>query len=151
MAGKEITYFIPYSKAASTTLATVKPLQNKPLFLSVCRTSLLKLPLNERLFVMSYLSTSHSVFFSFGKLSIILIKLKIVICKLFPFESLNYVVWEWVHALSAHALHLEKYKNLTPKKRTCKLLRTRKKWSKYFQKRLLSCKTNNLKTAVAPF
>ena len=62
------------------------PFPNKPWFLHVCSTSLLKtLREKEKLLVMSNFSFSHSVFYPFGQLSAILIKLKIVVCKLFQF------------------------------------------------------------------
>ena len=51
---------------------------NKPLFLCVCSTRLLKTP------VTSNFSFFHSVFYPFGKLSAIFIKFKIV-CKFFQF------------------------------------------------------------------
>ena len=63
------------------------PFPNKPWFLRVCSICLLKtLREKEKLLVTSNFSFSHSVFYPFGKLSIIFIKLKIVVCKLFQFE-----------------------------------------------------------------
>ena len=57
---------------------------NKPWFLHVSNTSLLKtLREKEKLLVTSNFSFSHSVFYPFGKLSAILIQVKIVVCKLF--------------------------------------------------------------------
>ena len=62
------------------------PFPNKPWFLRVCSRSLLKtLWEKEKLLVTSNFSFSHSVFYPFGELSAIFIKLKIVICKLFQF------------------------------------------------------------------
>ena len=62
------------------------PFPNKPWFLRVCRTSLLKtLWEKEKLLVTSNFSFSHSVSYSFGELSAIFIKSKIVVCKLFQF------------------------------------------------------------------
>ena len=59
---------------------------NKPWFLHVCSTSLLKtLWEKEKLLVTSNFSFSHSVFYLSEELSSIFIKSKIVICKLFPF------------------------------------------------------------------
>ena len=62
------------------------PFPNKPWFLRVCSISLLKILWEkEKLLVTSNFSFSHSVFYPFGKLSAILIKVKIVVCKLFQF------------------------------------------------------------------
>ena len=59
---------------------------NKPWFLHVCSTSLLKtLWEKEKLLVTSNFSFSHSVFYLFGKLSAIFIEFEIVVCKLFQF------------------------------------------------------------------
>ena len=67
-------------------MATFNPFINKHWFLRVCSTSLLKtLWEKEKLLVTSNFSFSHSVFYPFRKLSAILIKLKIVVCKLFQF------------------------------------------------------------------
>ena len=58
---------------------------NKPWFLRVCRTSLLKtLWEKEKLLVTSNFSFSHSVFYLFGEVSAIFTKFEIV-CKLFEF------------------------------------------------------------------
>ena len=60
------------------------PFPNKPWFLRVCSTSLLKtLWEKEKLLVTSNFSFSHSVFYPYGELSAIFIKLEIVVCKLF--------------------------------------------------------------------
>ena len=60
--------------------------QNKPWFLRVYSTSLLKsLWGKEKLLVTSKFSLSHSVFCPTGDLSAFFIKLKIVVCKLFQF------------------------------------------------------------------
>ena len=62
------------------------PFPNKPWFLRVCCTNLLKtLWEKEKLLVRSNFSFSHSVFFLFRKLSAIFIKFEIVVCKLFEF------------------------------------------------------------------
>ena len=62
------------------------PFPNKPWFLRVCSTSLLKtLREKEKLLVTSNFSFSHSVFYPIGELSAIFIKVEIVICKLFQF------------------------------------------------------------------
>ena len=59
---------------------------NKPWFLRVCSTSLLKtLREKEKLLVTSNFSFSHSVFYLFGELSAIFNELEIVVCKLFQF------------------------------------------------------------------
>ena len=71
------------------------PFPNKPLFLRVCSTSLLKtLWEKEKLLVTSTFSFSHSVFYPFGQLSAIIIKLKIVVCKLAFLRSPKFVVKE---------------------------------------------------------
>ena len=60
------------------------PFPNKPLFLCVCSTRLLKtLWEKEKLFVTSNFSFSHRVFYPFLELTPIFIKFKIVLCKLF--------------------------------------------------------------------
>ena len=57
------------------------PLPNKPWFLCVCSTSLLKrVREKEKLHVTSAFSFSHSVFYLFGELSAIFIKLRIIVC-----------------------------------------------------------------------
>ena len=57
---------------------------NKPWFLRVCSTSLLKtLREKEKLLIRSNFSFSLSVFYPFGQLSAIFIKFKIVVCKFF--------------------------------------------------------------------
>ena len=62
------------------------PFPNKPWFLRVCSTSLLKtLWEKEKLLVTSNFSFSHSVFYLFGELSAIFNKLEIVVCKLLQF------------------------------------------------------------------
>ena len=62
------------------------PFPNKPCFLRVCSTSLLKILWEKvKLLVTSNFTFSHSVFCPFGELSAIFIKLKIVVCKLFQF------------------------------------------------------------------
>ena len=65
---------------------TFNPFPNKPWFLRVCSTSLLKtLWEKEKLLVTSNFSFSRSVFYSFGELSAVFIKYEIVICKVFHF------------------------------------------------------------------
>ena len=91
---KQFTYFlqlyhrIPTFKDAEkeALLKTFKPFQNKPCFLHVCSTSLLKiLWKKEKLLVTSNFSFSHSVFSPFEDLSSIFIKIEIIVCKLFQF------------------------------------------------------------------
>ena len=62
------------------------PFPNKPWFLRICSTNLLKtLREKEKLLVTSNFSFSHSVFYPFEKLSSILIKFDVVVFKLFQF------------------------------------------------------------------
>ena len=69
-----------------------KPFPNKPWFLGVCSTSILKtLREKEKLLETSNFSFSHSVFYPFRQLSAILIKLKIVVCKVFQFGGVQYL------------------------------------------------------------
>ena len=73
---------------------SVNPFPNKPWFLLVCSTSLLKtLWEKEKLLITSNFSFSHSVFYVFRELSSIFITFEIVVCKLFQFGSLKFVVW----------------------------------------------------------
>ena len=59
---------------------------NKPWFLRVCSTNLLKrLWEKEKLLVMSNFSFSNSVFYPFGELSVIFIQFEMVVCNLFQF------------------------------------------------------------------
>ena len=63
------------------------PFPNKPWFLRVCNTSLLKILWEkEKLLVTSNFSFSHRVFYPFRELSAIFIIFKIVVCKLFEFQ-----------------------------------------------------------------
>ena len=67
-----------------------QPFPKQTLFLDVCSTSLLKtLWEKEKLLVTSNFSFSHSVFYQFGELSAIFIKLVIVICELFQFRRVE--------------------------------------------------------------
>ena len=71
--------------AGHTRAMLINPFPNKPWFLRVCSISLLKtLWEEEKLLVTSNFSFSHSVFYSFGELSAILITHEVVVCK--PFE-----------------------------------------------------------------
>ena len=76
------------------------PFPNKPWFLCVCSTSLLKtLREKEKLLITSNFSFSHSVFYLFQELSAIFVKSQIVICKLIQFGRvfIKFVVWERVN------------------------------------------------------
>ena len=67
-------------------LQDLNPFPNKPCFLCVCSTSLLKtLWEKEKLLITSNFSFSHSVFYSFGELCAIFIEFEIVVCKLLKF------------------------------------------------------------------
>ena len=66
-----------------TSQICINPFPIMPLFLCVYSTSLLKTVLEkEKLLVKSNFSLSHTVFYPFGELPTIFIKLKIVVCKL---------------------------------------------------------------------
>ena len=68
------------------------------LFFCVFITSFLKTQWEkENLLITSNFSFSHSVFYPFGELSAIFIVYEIVVCKLFQFGSLKFVVWEKVN------------------------------------------------------
>ena len=72
--------FLPYQRQISC----FNPFPNKPWFLLVCSTGLLKTPWEkEKLLVMSNFSFFHSVFCHFGELSASFIKFEIVVCNLF--------------------------------------------------------------------
>ena len=74
-------------------LKSFYPFPNKPWFLRVCSTSLFKtLWEKEKLLVTSNFSFSHSVFYSFGELSAIFTKFRLVICKLFQFGRVQYLL-----------------------------------------------------------
>ena len=65
-------------------MSNLNPIPNKPWFLRVCCTTLLKtLWEKEELLVTSNFSFSHSVFYLFEELSTIYIEFEIVVCKLF--------------------------------------------------------------------
>ena len=75
--------FLPYS---TFFFKSINSFPNKPLFLCICSTGLLKtLWEKEKLLVTSNFSFPHSIFYLFGELSAIFIKFKIVVCKLFQF------------------------------------------------------------------
>ena len=79
--------FCPFLEYTPDRYTRVNPFPNKPWFLRICSTSLLKtLWKKEKLLVTSNFSFfSHSVFFSFGELSTIFVELKVVFCTLFQF------------------------------------------------------------------
>ena len=64
----------------------LNPFPNKPWFLRVCSTGLLKtLWEKEKLLVTSNFSFSRSSFYPFGEYDVIFIKFELVICKVFQF------------------------------------------------------------------
>ena len=64
------------------------PFPNKPWFLRVCCTSLLKtLWEKEKLLVTSKFFSCHSVFYPFGERSAIFIRFEIVVCNSFSLEE----------------------------------------------------------------
>ena len=66
---------------------TLNPFPNKPWFLRVCSTSLLKILWEkEKLLVTSNFSFSHSVFYPFWEFSAMFFKFEIVVCKLCQHE-----------------------------------------------------------------
>ena len=75
---------------------------NKPWFLRVCNTSLLKtLWEKEKLLVMSNFSFSHSAFYPFGKLSAIFFQIQNWhLLTLSNWKGLKFVVWERVNVTS---------------------------------------------------
>ena len=79
-----------FSKEKKYNFIIFNPFPNKPRFSRVCNYSLWKTPREkEKLLVRSNFSFSHSVFYPFGELSAIFIKLKIVVCKLFQFRRVQ--------------------------------------------------------------
>ena len=98
---------LSFGKEGSSFVKTsFKPFPNKPWFLHVCSTSLLKtLRENKKLLVTSNFSFSQSVFYMFGYLFAIFIKLKIVVCKLSVWNSLECVVWERVNGYPAVCIY----------------------------------------------
>ena len=78
--------FINDKISAWSKLEAINPFPNKPVFLRICSTSLLKTLLEkEKWQVGSSFSFSHNVFCSFGEFFAIFTKFKIVVCKLFQF------------------------------------------------------------------
>ena len=69
-----------------TSFEIINLFPNKPLFLGICSTNILKtLREKEKFLITSNFSFSHSVFFPFGEHHTILIKFEIDVCKLFQF------------------------------------------------------------------
>ena len=88
LTNKAITYLYMLLPAIFVSELTINPFPNKPWFLRVCSTILLKtLREKEKLLVTSNFSFSHSVFYPFGELNAIFIKFEIVVCKVFQFGS----------------------------------------------------------------
>ena len=76
-----------HTKKQSFSKVGFNPFRQKPRFLPVCDTILLKtLWEKDKLLVMSNFSFSHNVFYQSREVFAIYIKVKIVICKLFQFE-----------------------------------------------------------------
>ena len=92
------------------------PFPNKPWFLRVYSTSLLKtLQKKEKLLITSNFSSSHGVFYLFGELSVIFINLEIVVCQHFQFgRVLNWSFWKGSRNiyLSSNAFHLDGSKSI---------------------------------------
>ena len=86
------------AKVENGKSALCSPFPNKPWFLLVCSASLLKIPGGKREIAHNeqFLPFSHSVLYLSEELSVIFIKFEIVICKLFEFGSLKFVVLERV-------------------------------------------------------
>ena len=83
---KIITSFSFFPRFVFILLLNAFPQTNKPCFLRVCNTSLLKTQkLKEKLLITSNFSFYHCVFYLYGELSAIFIIFEIVVCKLFQF------------------------------------------------------------------
>ena len=75
------------------TSKELNPFPNKPLLLGVSSTYILKTMCKKgKLLVNSNFSFSHIVFYQFGELSAIIIRLEIVVFGLFQFGSLKSVI-----------------------------------------------------------
>ena len=93
-----------YAKIFKSVIHPFNLIRNKPLFLSVCSTTLLKTVWEkEKLLWTSNFSCSHTVIYPLGGLFIIFIKFRIFVCKLFQFQRVlfeskesNFVLWERV-------------------------------------------------------
>ena len=90
------TVFSALTKRKTFILSMFNPFSNKPWFLHICSTSLLKtLWEKEKLLITSNFSFSHRVFYLFGELFAIFIKFDIVVRKLFLFGRVeNLSVWK---------------------------------------------------------
>ena len=85
-----ISYIVVREIIVLQYMVRLNPFPNKPWFLRVCSTSLLKtLWEKEKLLVTSNFSFSHSVFYPFEELSAIFVKLRIVVCKVFEFGRVS--------------------------------------------------------------
>ena len=82
----------------------VNPFPNKPWFLRVYGTTLLKtLWEKEKMLVTSIFSFSHSVFYSVKEINHHFSNIQIVVCKCFQFGHVqNSVVWERVKPVESH-------------------------------------------------
>ena len=96
--GSAFLYGLVVNQIFHDTKPFFNPFPNKPWFLHVCSTSLLKTQWEkEKLLLTSNFSFSHSTFHPFRELLAIFIKFEIVVCKLFSvWQSLKSVVWERV-------------------------------------------------------
>ena len=84
--GKEFINNTANHSGIAVKLLSFNTFPNKPWFLLVCSTSLLKtLWEKEKLLVMSNFSFYHSVFYPFEELPAIFVKFEIVVCKVFRF------------------------------------------------------------------
>ena len=84
--GSAIFFVRVHDRHCNGIHSSLNPFPNRPWFLLVCSTRLLKtLWEKEKLLVTSNLPFSHSVFNPFEDLSSIFIKFEIVVCKLFQF------------------------------------------------------------------
>ena len=103
----KLSFFSPYN-----VFYSLNPFPNKPWFLSVCITSLLKtLWEKENLLVMSNFSFSHSIFYPFySMLSGFYIKFKIVVCKPFQFGRVQNLLFGKGLTLSSIYTHLNTLK-----------------------------------------
>ena len=78
--------FVPNCKFLFKLSNRINPFPNKPWFLRVCSTNLLKtLWEKEKLLVTSNFSFSHSVFYLLKELFAVFVKFEIVVCKCFQF------------------------------------------------------------------
>ena len=73
--------------------------QTKPCFWCLAYMSFENFAEKEKLLITRNVSFSLSVFYPFGELSAIFIKSEIVVCKLFQFGSLKFLIWEGVNSL----------------------------------------------------